>query len=485
MKKTKLALAIASVALASSQAHATNGMNMEGYGPIATAMGGAAQAYDNGLAGMMVNPSTIMMDRKDGSTFQIAVGKLGPMVNNKMSAMNIDQDSDGTAYFMPGLGYATKSGKLTYGVGIMGQGGMGTEYGFATSSSDTFFQGGSFSDANTPVSQSGRENRSELSVGRIIAPINYEVDDKLTIGGSIDLVWAGMDIMMDMSGAQFASLAGAGHVSGSMFTGLQGYIGGGQITDIDWARFDFSDGSDYTGQAKATGFGGKLGLTYKANDKLTIGASYHTKTNLSDMTGDATLSMAVDGDLGAGALTAEEIDVVGQISVKDFQWPATLGLGMAYQANDQWKFTADYKRINWSEVMDKFNMVFVADATQAGYAAGFAGASLDVTLPQNWDDQNILQLGTEYKYSKSLALRAGLNLSNNPIPNDMVNPLFPATVEKHITAGFGYSFSENSTIDFSLTHAPATEVTGNGSLNTGLNISHAQTNWQVMYTRNW
>ena len=34
-------------------AHATNGMNMEGYGPIATGMGGASMAYDNGTAAMM------------------------------------------------------------------------------------------------------------------------------------------------------------------------------------------------------------------------------------------------------------------------------------------------------------------------------------------------------------------------------------------------------------------------------------------------
>jgi len=38
---------------------ATNGMNMEGYGPIATAMGGASMAYDNGTAGLINNPATL------------------------------------------------------------------------------------------------------------------------------------------------------------------------------------------------------------------------------------------------------------------------------------------------------------------------------------------------------------------------------------------------------------------------------------------
>ena len=34
-------------------------MNMEGYGPIATGMGGASMAYDNGTAAVINNPATL------------------------------------------------------------------------------------------------------------------------------------------------------------------------------------------------------------------------------------------------------------------------------------------------------------------------------------------------------------------------------------------------------------------------------------------
>ena len=37
---------------------ATNGMNMEGYGPISTGLGGASQAIDHGTAAMAQNPAT-------------------------------------------------------------------------------------------------------------------------------------------------------------------------------------------------------------------------------------------------------------------------------------------------------------------------------------------------------------------------------------------------------------------------------------------
>lgn len=49
MQRNKLAATFAAVGLvAPSLAMATNGMVMEGYGPIAAGMGGAAMAYDNG-----------------------------------------------------------------------------------------------------------------------------------------------------------------------------------------------------------------------------------------------------------------------------------------------------------------------------------------------------------------------------------------------------------------------------------------------------
>ncbi len=480
----------------STQAFATNGMNMEGYGPVSSAMGGTAQAYNNGLGGMMNNPATMGMGSKEGNKFQIAVGKLGPDVSVKQDMYGIDQDSSGTAYYMPGFGFARKRDGLTYGIGILGQGGMGTEFGRADTSmaSEDLFKRG-FSMMQDPTSSmprelSGDKNRSELSVGRVIVPVNMEVNDKLTVGASIDFVWAGMDMMMDMSGSQFRDLAysdpatftRSGNVSGTMLSGLEGMFMGGMLSDVNWARFDFSNDDRYTGEAKATGFGGKLGMTYVVNNKLTLGASYHSKTNLSDMTGDATLSMNVVMP-GMGTQT---IPVEGEVKIKDFQWPSTFAFGAAYRPTDKWLLTADYKRINWSETMKDFNMVFEADATQSNpFAAGFANAELDVSLPQEWDDQNVIMLGGAYQYNKNLTLRAGLNVANNPVPDEHVNPLFPATVERHYTLGFGYNFDKSHTIDASFTHAPATEVTGDGDLNDGLEISHGQTNWQLMYTYKW
>ncbi|MCX8017706.1 MAG: hypothetical protein N2690_07400, partial [Rhodocyclaceae bacterium] len=96
MKLKKIAALIAIAGL-SAPAFATNGMNMEGYGPIATAMGGASYAYDNGSAGMINNPATIGLMKSGTSRLDIAIGGLHPDVNTSFMGMNAP--SGGDAYY--------------------------------------------------------------------------------------------------------------------------------------------------------------------------------------------------------------------------------------------------------------------------------------------------------------------------------------------------------------------------------------------------
>ncbi|MDP1633210.1 MAG: outer membrane protein transport protein, partial [Gallionellaceae bacterium] len=195
MRIRKIAASLFTLGMAATPcAFATNGMNLSGYGPEAHAMGGASMAYDNGTAAVMNNPATLGL-MKEGSRVDVALGLLAPDITAKMSSMP-DAKSSATAFYMPAMGYVTKVGQLTYGVGVFSQGGMGTEY-----SSTSFMAAGS----NKPV-------RSEVGVGRLIVPLAYQAD-KLTVGGSIDFVWAGMDLQMAMSGAQMGAMYGAGLIS--------------------------------------------------------------------------------------------------------------------------------------------------------------------------------------------------------------------------------------------------------------------------------
>jgi len=381
MQLNKLAAMLAATGLAvPGLAMATNGMLMEGYGPIAAGMGGASMAYDNGTAAMANNPATLAL-MPEGSRVDVMLGFVGPDVKPSMGIGKSRAD----AFYMPAFGYATKQGKLAYGVGIYGQGGMGTEY------------------------ASG--DMAQVGVGRVIFPLAYSVNDRFNVGGSIDVVWAGMDLVASMPG------------------------------------INFKDGSDFTGAAKGYSLAAKLGFTYKLDDALTLGGVYQTAGNLPDLKD-------------------------GIYKVEGFDMPAVLGLGLAWQANDRLMVAADVKDILWGSSMNTVTI--------------YKNGAVAAPFQQDWNDQVVLSLGLAYQFNDALTGRVGYNYGKNPIPSQFVNYLWPAIVENHYTAGFGYAFSKQSTVNFALSYAPKVTVTGTGPTppmgNGGMVIEHSQLNWQLMYS---
>lgn len=430
-KKQTTAIA-AAILMTGTSAWATNGMILEGYGPVALAMGGAATAIENGTAAMMNNPATLQMG-PDGTRFDLALGVLGPKVSTSIPGFPT-ANSGGTSYVMPAFGWVRKAGTLTYGVGMFGQGGMGTEYA-----------------ANSALAMgSGADVRSELSVGRVLIPVAMQVNDKLNVGATLDFAWSNLDMKMAATGAQLGSMVN-GMPSGNLGMALP------QLAQAPWARIDFSNNSDFSGAAKATGWTGKLGMTYQASPDLTVGASYHLKTAQGDMKTSAKgASMSAPGGFAD----------VGQLKVLDFQMPATLAIGMAFKSNPALTLVADVKRVEWSKVMKQFSMSY----TSAGM-----GGSVRFAMPQNWADQTVVSLGAAYRVNDVLTLRGGLNLASNPIPKEMTNPLFPAIVEDHMTLGASYQLNKQWQLDAAMSHA------GNVTVATpGASISHSQNNWQLL-----
>lgn len=382
MQLNKLAATLAAVGLAvPSLAMATNGMVMEGYGPIAAGMGGAAMAYDNGTAALANNPATLGL-MADGSRLDLVLGFVGPDVETSMGMGKSNAD----AFYMPAIGYVRKQGKLAYGVGIYGQGGMGTEY------------------------ASG--DMAQVGVGRVIFPLAYNVNERFNIGGSVDVVWGGMDLVADLNADG--------------------------IKDIN-----FKDDSDFTGAATGYSVAAKLGFTFKLNDVLTVGGVYQTAGNLPDLKGDG-------------------------YKVEGFDMPPVVGLGLAWQANDRLMVAADVKDVMWGSSMNTVTI--------------YQGGNPVAPFKQDWDDQIVLSLGLAYQFSEAFTGRIGYNHGKNPIPDENVNYLWPAIMEDHYTAGFGYAFSKQSEVNFALSVVPETSVTGTGAQNLNMRIEHSQVNWQLMYS---
>ena len=418
-------------------AFATNGMNLEGYGPIATGMGGASMAYDNGVAAVMNNPATLsLMESK--ARLDVALGFLRPDITSSVPAMGLSAESSADVFMMPAFGYARKAGALVYGVGVFAQGGMGTEY-----AADSFL-------ANpTGVPTTGEKVRSELAVGRLIVPVSYSVNEALSVAASLDYVWASLDLQMAASVADL----------GDMLTSCTGPLCGiGLLPGTNWARIDFTGGGDMSGAAKGNGFAGKIGAVYKITPEFTVGATYHSKTALSDLETKST--GAVLTAEGAGAAP-------GKIIVRDFQWPQTYAVGAAWHASKELMVVADVKVIGWKSVMKDFKMTFEG-----------GGSTINFAMPQNWKDQTVFELGAAYLFTPEFTGRIGVNMSSNPIPDNDLNFLFPATIKNHYTIGAGYAFNEASSIDFSFAYAPEVKV----NAGSGITTTHSQMNQQIMYS---
>ena len=398
-KKRLLTMAVSAALAAPMSAFATNGMLLEGYGPIATGMGGASMAYDNGTAGMMNNPATLAL-MKEGSRLDLALGHMAPDVTFEMMGQEHKSKSD--SFLMPALGWIQRSGDFSYGVGVFAQGGMGVDF-------------------RDVMGAPGNDFYSQVSVGRVIFPLAFNVNERLAIGATLEYVWANLDLQY-----------GEG--------------------------FEFRNSNDFSGEATGDGIAGKVGLVYQVNEQFNVGAAYHSKGNIGDLSG-------AKGTVGGGTMDAN-------FTFKGFDMPAVLALGMSFQANERLMLGADVKQIQWSNTMK-------TPVLHMDIGPGFS----EVDFRQDWKDQNVLSLGAAYQFSSSLVGRIGANLADNPVPDKNLNPLFPATVKNHYTIGFGYVFNPSQSFDFSLSHAPKTTATSTSeALPPGSKIKHGQTNWQMMYS---
>jgi long-chain fatty acid transport protein len=204
----------------------------------------------------------------------------------------------------------------------------------------------------------------------------------------------------------------------------------------------------------------RLGWWWRAHPKLSIGLIYQTETDSNFEDGDMTV---------------------------DFTGHPFLGQKVKYSADvtgftDKLHLAIDVKRYYWDRAIDTIEVTATNPSVM--------GAPPEIVVPFvfDWEDQWIFAAGFDYRKTDRLTLRAGYNFSENPVPDETLNPLFPATVEHHITLGFGY-LSGNKTWDFALERALEADYTNNNPnpmvnpFGPGSQVKHSQ--WTVAFGLSW
>lgn len=452
-KKLAATLACSALAVSSQVALATDVFHLEGIGAVSRAMGGTAAAHDVGAGGMLTNPANLSFGPNDR---EVMVGldlvTTDITVRNKATGDSVDSDTHNKnrgPYFAPEVAYTQRLGNLTIGIGAFAQGGLGTEYGRS-----------SFLSRATGGADTGLENSSRLLLLDIPLAASYKLNDALTIGGSIDAMWQGLNLDLLLGADQVGSLIGAGRATGSLVPVLGG------IPGLQGAHFSLTKSKLLGSGVDAWGVAGRLGLAWQVTPSTRLGAAYNFRSRISDMEGDATLT-AISGVVG-------HIPVEGKIKIRDFQMPAKLVIGGSHRVTTQWLLTADVSRVFWKDVMKDIKVAFEANA----------GGNLNILLPQDYRDQTILALGTSYTLSPEWTLRAGARFASQALRKETLFAVIPATPTKHLSVGFSYAVSPASRIDFAFSHALREKMSNSSLPNTSapIEVKHSQNNATLNYT---
>lgn len=393
MRKTQLLLALAAIGFTGS-AFATNGYFSHGYGMTAKGMGGAATAMAEDAFGGANNPASMVWV---GNRIDLGADLFSPKreVSRQggAAAFNGTSESSKDYFLIPEFGYNRMiKPDLSLGVSVYGNGGMNTTYESSTLLSGTNIL---------------------MGTGKL-----------------------GVDLMQLVIAPTAAYKVNANNSIGiSPLFGYQRF----KVDGLDAFIPVSSSGTDVTNKDydNASGWGARIGWMGKLSDKVTVGAAYSTKINMSKF------------DKYKG-LFAEQ---------GDFDIPENYNIGIAVKATPALTVAFDIQRINYGDVRA------LANPVRASLLAPPAdGLGSDTGSGFGWESQTNFKLGVEYEYSKDLTLRAGWNYGKAPMKGDIddtsFNILAPATVENHLTLGMTYTTATGGEWTVAYMHAFENSITG-------------------------
>jgi long-chain fatty acid transport protein len=169
-------------------------------------------------------------------------------------------------------------------------------------------------------------------------------------------------------------------------------------------------------------FGFNLGALYKPSEKLSFGASFHSKI-LYKFKGTVSTQ-------GASQLASKLPN--GDVSA-DLTTPLNFAVGAAYKLLPELLISADFQYIGWSSY-DTLTL-------------NFSSPKESIANPRLYDNSYIVRLGAEYTYCKDISIRTGIYFDNSPVKAEFVNPSLPESNRLGFSAGIGYKIKSNLSIN--------------------------------------
>ncbi|MGC8591673.1 OmpP1/FadL family transporter [Acidithiobacillus sp.] len=184
--------------------------------------------------------------------------------------------------------------------------------------------------------------------------------------------------------------------------------------------FPFSAGMNFSNPANAYGIGATMGVLYKINTLVTLGATYRSPIFFTPLTWQETAESVpnpVTGEISAAGSA-------GQYSMR-LNFPQQIALGIALHPTQKLLVSIEGQWINWRSTLNTVSI----------YGPWDQGGS--IALGTHWQNSWVGSVGVQYVTTRWLTLRTGYSYGSSPITkgNLYSNLLAPAVVTNQVTVG--------------------------------------------------
>ncbi|HEU4814735.1 OmpP1/FadL family transporter [Janthinobacterium sp.] len=188
------------------------------------------------------------------------------------------------------------------------------------------------------------------------------------------------------------------------------------------------------------GFGFNLGYLYQLNEGTRFGIAY--RSSISHKLKGSTIwdFSQVTGNPAVNAFIAKASNKVNSEALVELRTPETLSINAFHQMDDKWALMGD---VTWTRTSRLQNLDIQFPPTAEGAER----------IRQQWKDTYRVSLGTNYKYSESLMLRAGIAHDQAPVRSaELRHPALPDSDRMQYSIGANWKLNANSSIDLAYSY---------------------------------
>jgi long-chain fatty acid transport protein len=215
---------------------------------------------------------------------------------------------------------------------------------------------------------------------------------------------------------------------------------------INYAKIDLQQGLQafptppnffrFTGNGWSVGY--NLGLLWQPHEKISIGASFRSKT-----------SFSMDGDAESEFLP--QIPDQHVSAQTDFTFPLTAALGVSYRPTPKWNLEFDVDYTDWSS----FGSTTIRQSIKP------RGINQNIPVNLDWQASWMYEFGLTRYFENGWHVSAGYVFNENSVPNAFYTPL-AADMDRHfLSVGTGFKGKRfDFDIAYQFGYGPAHTVTG-------------------------